>query len=142
MRTDETAVLQYRRFLETLSPDTLRRLPDLVTADVHFADPFNDVHGVEAMAHVLHDMFEKVADVRFQVRHAARDGDTCLMEWTFSGKLGEKPWQFDGCTVARFTPEGRVREHIDHWDAGRHLHERIPVLGRLVAFVRRKVSAG
>ncbi len=40
------------------------------------------------------------------------------------------------------TPQDRVREHIDHWDAGRHLHERIPILGRLVAFVRRKVSAG
>ena len=38
---------RYRRYLETLTPETLKAISDYVTEDVRFKDPFNDVRGVD-----------------------------------------------------------------------------------------------
>jgi len=131
---------RYRHFLETLTPETLDRLSDQVTEDVRFRDPFNDVRGVEAMMRVFRHMFENVGDIRFIVRHSMADGDTCLMEWRFEGKLGARPWAFDGTSVVRFAPDGRVTEHVDHWDAARNFYERLPVIGRLLTWLRGRLA--
>ena len=131
---------RYRRFLETLSPETLAELPAYVSDDVHFKDPFNDVHGTDAMARVFRHMFENVQDVNFEVRELASEGAVCLMSWHFEGKLSDKPWQFEGASVVRFADDGRVTEHIDHWDSGRDFYERLPIIGSLLAFLRGRLS--
>jgi len=131
---------RYRLFLEGLTPEALDSLSDHVTSDVHFKDPFNDVRGVAAMTCVFRHMFEKVDDIRFTVRNAMAEGGNCLMEWRFEGRLGGKPWAFDGTSVLRFTPEGLVAEHIDHWDAAGSLYERLPVIGWLLARLRGRLA--
>ncbi len=131
---------RYRRFLETLTPETLATLPDQVTEAVRFKDPFNDVRGVDAMMRVFQHMFENVSDIRFTVHHAMADGDTCLMAWRFEGRLPSGRWGFDGTSVIRFAADGRVTEHIDHWDAARDFYERLPIIGWLLGKVRRKLA--
>ena len=129
----------YRQYLETLSPETLRELSEYVLSDVRFKDPLNDVRGVDSMSRVFRHMFENVQDIRFEVRHLASDDTICLMSWRFKGSLSGKPWCFDGTSVVHFTEDGRVSEHIDHWDAAQDLYERLPFIGRLLAFLRRRL---
>jgi steroid delta-isomerase len=131
---------RYRRYLETLSPETLDRLREYVTADVHFQDPFNDIHGAEALAKIFHHMFDTLGDVRFSVHHVSTDGDTCLMAWRFEAVLRNRPWSFDGASVVTFAPDGRVAEHIDHWDAARSFYEKLPVIGWLLATLRGRIA--
>ena len=132
---------RYSAWLQSLSPESLARISEHVSADVHFRDPFNDVTGREAMAHVFADMFERVDDVRFTVTQAACDGVVCLLAWHFHGRLRSRPWDIDGCSVIRFGDDGLVVEHIDHWDAASGLYERLPLIGGVLRFLRRRVSA-
>jgi steroid Delta-isomerase len=127
---------RYRAYLETLTPETLARLPEYVIGGVRFKDPFNDVTGADAMARVLRHMFGTVGDIRFTVQHALTGGDYCLMAWRFQGTLRGQPWQFDGASVIRFAPDGRVAEHVDHWDAASSFYQRLPVIGSLLSWVR------
>ena len=131
----------YRRFLETLTPATLARLGDYVTNDVRFKDPFNDLRGVDSMQRVLLHMFDKLGSVTFGVRHFVADGDTCLMEWRFEALLNGRPLVFDGMSLIRFSPDGRVKEHIDYWDATSNLYERLPIIGQLLTWLRLHLSA-
>jgi hypothetical protein len=131
---------RYCAFLESLTRETLASLPDYVTEDVHFRDPFNDVHGVNAMQRVFRHMFDNVQDIRFEVHHAMIEGDYCLMQWRFQGRLGSGPWAFDGTSGIRFAPDGRVDEHIDYWDAAGNFYERLPVIGWLLSWLRRRLS--
>jgi len=131
---------RYRQYLESLSPASLAEIGDFVTPDVHFKDPFNDVRGAEAMRRVFEHMFEDVSDIRFTVRRTAVDGDVCLMHWRFEGRLRGTPWVFDGTSVVKFAADGRVSEHIDHWDAAADFYERLPVIGWLLAWIRRRLS--
>jgi len=134
------ALERYRRFLETLTPDTLPDLPIHVTADVRFKDPFNDVRGVDSLERVFRHMFANVGDVRFHVDKAGGDSETGFLAWRFSGRLKGKPWTFEGTSVLHFAEDGRVAEHVDHWDAGRDFYERLPVLGWLLSRIRGRVA--
>jgi len=131
---------RYCRFLETLTPDTLKSLPDYVTADVRFKDPFNDVRGADTMMRVFRHMFVHVGEIRFQVDNAAMDGDTGFLKWRFSGLLRGKPWTFEGASVLRFSADGRVAEHVDHWDAARDFYEHLPLLGWLLSGIRNRLA--
>lgn len=133
---------RYRIYLETLTPESLARLGDHVVGNVRFKDPFNDVTGVDAMARVFRHMFENVGDIRFVIQHAMASADTCLMAWRFGGTLRGKSWQFDGASVIRFAPDGRVAEHIDHWDAVGAFYQRLPVIGSLISWINGRLAVG
>jgi hypothetical protein len=129
----------YAAFLESLTPETLANLKSRVTENVRFKDPFNDVRGADAMIRVFKHMFANVSDIHFRVADAMMQNDLCLMRWRLEGRLGGKPWILDGASAVRFAPDGRVSEHIDYWDAAGDFYERIPVIGWLLALIRRRL---
>lgn len=130
----------YRTYLETLTPQSLGRLEEFVSADVRFTDPFNDVRGADAMRRVLSHMFDTVGPVDFRVSHMAADGNTCLMRWTFSGSLRGRDWTFEGMSTIHFNAEGLVSEHADYWDGASALYEKLPVIGTMLAWIRRRLA--
>lgn len=131
---------KYRIFLETLTSQTLHDLPHHVSVDVHFADPFNDVVGVTAMAAVFQHMFDNVKDIRFRVVEEATNGHIVFWNWTFDAQFRGKPWHVSGTSVLRFSSEGRVTEHVDYWDAAKHFYEKLPLIGTLLSGIRWRVS--
>lgn len=136
--------LEYRRFLERLAPAEIGRLEHLAAPDLHYHDPFVDVHGLPAVKRVFAKKFEDVDDPRFTFTHTACDGDTMFLRWHFTCrpktiKRGQ-PWVCDGVTEVRFDPLGRVAAHIEHWDSGEQVYEKIPVLRIIIRWVKRRVS--
>ncbi len=131
---------RYQQYLQTLTLESLVHLADHVVEDVHFKDPFNDIRGVVGMTAVFHHMYQNVQDIRFTIHQNMMQGSVCLMSWRFEGRLGGKPWGFDGCSVVRFASDGRVAAHIDHWDAARDFYERFPVIGWVLGRIRRRLA--
>jgi hypothetical protein len=134
----------YVAFYEALTRQTIAELDRYVTAEVRFKDPFNDVTGRDAYARLLHAMFDAVPDIRFSVSHRAVADDACFIRWRSEGTLralGTQPWVVEGMSELRFAADGRVREHIDHWDAAAQFYERLPVLGSVLRVIRRRVAS-
>ncbi len=130
----------YIRFYEAMSPETVDTLPDVASPDIHFCDPFNDVIGIEAYRKLLAKMFETVPDARFTVSHQAVDDDTCFMRWRMTATLRGAPWVVEGMSELRFAPDGKVREHIDYWDAAAQFYEKFPIIGAAIRAIRRRVA--
>lgn len=134
----------YIAFYQRLTPDTVANLAEVAADDILFKDPFNEVRGRDRYAALLRKMFDAVPDIRFAVSHRAITGDTCFLRWRSTGTLRalrSAPWVVDGMSELRFASDGRVREHVDHWDAAGQFYERIPVLGAVLRLIRRRVSA-
>ena len=136
--TDHAA--RYKTSLESLSPQTLENLSDYVVPSVRFKDPFNDVTGIEPMQRILKDMFDQVENVKFTVRQIMSDGNRCLMEWRFEGRLRGKDWSFDGTSSIVFSGDGRVQSHIDYWDAAENFHQHLPVIGSVIRWINGRVA--
>ncbi|SDG88718.1 nuclear transport factor 2 family protein [Roseospirillum parvum] len=105
----------------------------LVSDDVRFVDPFNDLRGKAALRALVAHTLKTVREPRFTVTHKALDGDLGLIRWTFEGRipvLGH--WAITGMSEVHLNDQGQVTAHIDHWDASQHFHGRLPGLGLLI----------
>ena len=133
----------YIACLEGLTPQGLDSLRDHLAPGARFADPFNDVAGIEAVIRVFAKMFEDVTDIAFETRDLACDGEVCYFAWTLRCRTRKRgsPLAFEGVTELRFDSEGRILAHIDHWDAGSQLYAKLPLLGFLIEKVRRRLGA-
>lgn len=140
--TTESAAQAYCAFIEDLSRESLDDLAPLCDPEVRFRDPFNDVTGVTAFRAILEQMFDDVVDPRFTVTDLAISGSVAYLRWdfTFRPRAGGAPWHIDGVSEVHFDEAGRVTAHLDHWDSGAQLYAKLPVVGWLIALIRRRLA--
>jgi len=137
-----TALEAYARYYETLTPETVADLHRLVSADIHFRDPFNDTRGAAAYERVLVKMFQDVMEPEFETLHTIVDGAIGYMKWRFAfrAKRGAAR-EVIGMTELHFDAQGRITKHIDFWDPASQLYEHVPILGFVLRKIREKVAA-
>ena len=130
-------------FDEMASPDDLRRLPQVYADDAWFKDPFNQVQGRDAIAKIFAHMYEQVDAPRFHMLETVSEGDTAFFVWTFrfrrKGAHGD-PIVVVGCSHIRFAADGRIAYHRDYWDPAEGIYEKLPWIGGLFRWLRRKAG--
>lgn len=128
---------------EALTPATLAALVGLYAPEARFKDPFNEVQGPAAIRAIFEHMFRALAEPRFVVREAVVQGDDCFLTWDFLFRFrrGDDALQcVRGASHLKFDAQGRVTLHRDYWDAAEELYEKLPVVGALMRWLRRKVG--
>jgi steroid delta-isomerase len=139
----DTSLQRYAAFFEQLNVDSLSQLASVMTEDVHFVDPFNDVHGIESVEKIFRHMFSSLQNSKFKVTHAALTGGSQpngLIRWELSSFLNGKPYNIIGMSELGFAADGRVNSHIDHWDAAQQFYERLPIIGWLLRTIRARLA--
>lgn len=134
----------YIHAFEQLSASTLNSdLMPLFSENARFKDPFNDVTGANEIQRVFEHMFATTTNPRFHVHHHAITDDIAYLEWTFTTHIGKLKREFvvPGMSKVTFDTNGKVCEHIDYWDPAEHLFTHFPVIGALMRWLRRKLTA-
>ncbi len=132
-------------WFESLSPASLQQLGTFYTADARFKDPFNEVQGIAAITRIFEHMFDSLHEPRFVVTSRVIDGAQCFLVWEFRFRFK----RFDttteqvvhGGSHLRLAPDGRVTDHRDYWDAAEELYEKIPVVGGLMRWLKKRAVA-
>lgn len=139
------AVDRLVQLYEQLTPDLIRQLDAFYAADAHFKDPFNDVHGVQAIAGIFDHMFDTLQNPHFIVTQKLVQGQQAFLAWEFHFRL--RRWRpgieqcISGATLLCFDAQGRVSQHRDYWDTAEELYEKLPLLGALMRWLRKAGSA-
>lgn len=132
------------RLFESLQRADIARLSNHYATDASFKDPFNDVRGLPAIQRVFDHMFEQVRSPRFVVHAAVAEGDECFLTWDFLCRFkaaSQREQTMRGSTHLRFAADGRIAMHRDYWDAAEELYEKLPLLGTLMRWLKRRVKA-
>ena len=127
-------------FYETLSPESIAGLASIYAPGAVFRDPFNEVTGIAAIERIFAHMFASVAGPRFVVTATIADGDQAMLGWDFFLRLRGREIVIRGVTHLRFDDAGLVVLHRDYWDAAEELYEKVPALGVLMRFLRRRLA--
>lgn len=131
-------------FFETLTPQSLDRFPEFYAADAWFKDPFNEVLGVDAIQRIFAHMFRQVDEPRFVVSERVADANGAVLVWTLHyrsrGASNVEELVIRGVSHLKFDADGKVAFHRDYWDTGEELYMKIPLLGALMRFLRRRLS--
>ena len=129
---------------ERLTPAELPQLADIYTADARFKDPFNEVRGVAAITRIFEHMFKALESPRFVIRDVVVQGDQCFLSWDFVFRLRRErgvEQLIRGATHLQLAADGRIAVHRDYWDAAEELYEKLPVVGTLMRWLKRRVNA-
>ena len=127
-------------WFEHLSPQTIDRIPQFYAADAEFKDPFNEVRGTDAIAHIFRHMFTQVDEPRFVIGSRFSGGDGVMLLWDFHFRTRGRRSQaicIRGTSHLRFDAAGKVVLHRDYWDAAEELYAKLPVLGALMRYLQR-----
>jgi steroid Delta-isomerase len=139
------AVARISAFFEALSPQSLADIDTLYTPNARFKDPFNEVHGVPAIRGIFEHMFHSLHQPRFVVTQQVVDGAQAFLVWEFRFRFK----RFDTVTeqVIRggshlvLAPDGRISDHRDYWDAAEELYEKLPGVGSLMRWLKRRANS-
>ncbi len=131
-------------FYETLTAADLARLAEIYRHDARFKDPFNEVQGIAAIASVFEHMFLALYEPRFVVREIVAEGGQCFLTWDFLFRFkryasGESQC-VRGASHLVFADDGRIAQHRDYWDAAEELYEKLPGVGALMRWLRRRAA--
>ncbi|KZL17997.1 SnoaL-like domain protein [Pseudovibrio axinellae] len=141
MTDRDTTARRYACFFEKVTPERINEVHALISDDVHFIDPFNDVVGRDSFEKVFHKMYEDVQQPTFKILDLAWSRDLCFMRWDFTCTqklLGE--WGVRGLTELHFDKDAKVCAHYDYWDASRHFYRKLPIVGLMIKWIASRAS--
>ena len=129
---------------EGLSPDNLPTLVALYAGNARFKDPFNDVQGQAAIEAIFRHMFVALHEPRFVVTQRVQQGPQVFLTWDFHFRFRRfdtvTPQTVRGASHLVFNEQGRVTLHRDYWDAAEELYEKLPVVGGLMRWLKRRAN--
>jgi hypothetical protein len=132
-------------FFESLSPESLMRLPEFYDAQARFTDPFNDVVGGAAIEKIFAHMFVTLKQPHFVVTQQVVQGAQCFLTWEFRFYFRSyKPAQAQvilGASHLVLNDSGLITVHRDYWDAAQELYEKLPVVGGLMRWLRAQLAS-
>jgi len=125
-----------------LGKDNLHRLNQMYSQDVYFCDPLQEVQGLRSLRGHFANLYGNAEQLDFDFRgfDYVREGEGYL-RWQMSfrhphlraGQLIE----VEGCSHLKW--RDKVYCHRDYFDAGAMVYEHVPVVGRLIRWLKAKM---
>lgn len=139
------AVDRIANAFQTLSPAGVETLGDLYAPDARFKDPFNEVQGVAEIQRIFRHMYAALDNPRFIVTGRIVQGAQCFLTWelhfAFQRFQPGRAQCIVGGSHLLLNDEGRITLHRDYWDAAEELYEKLPVVGSLMRWMKRRSTA-
>ncbi|MDT4852919.1 SnoaL-like domain protein [compost metagenome] len=138
------AVARLSAYFESLTPQSVAQIGHFYAPQARFKDPFNEVQGIPAITRLFDHMFTALHEPRFTVTHQIVDGAQAFLVWEFRFRFQ----RFDTTTVQlirggshlTLDSDGLISEHRDYWDTAEELYEKLPGLGVLMRWLKRKAN--
>jgi steroid Delta-isomerase len=143
--TTDPRVQRIVDFFETLQPSSVQHMGDFYTPDAYFKDPFNEVRGLSDVQRIFSHMYVALHEPHFIVTSTVTQGDQCFIVWDFKFRFK----RFDtvtmqtvrGCSHLQLAPDGRIASHRDYWDAAEELYEKLPLVGALMRWLKKRANS-
>ena len=139
------ATARLAQFFEALTPQSVAQLPTLYDAQARFKDPFNEVVGVPAIQKIFEHMFVSLENPNFVITGQVIEGDQAFLTWEFRFRFKRFDTQTDqvvlGTSHLVLDAQQRICMHRDYWDVAEELYEKLPWLGGLMRWLKKKANS-
>jgi len=131
------------RVYQALSTENLHRLESIYHNEVIFIDPIHQVEGFDNLHHYFTSLYQNLAYCDFVIEQAIVQNSSAAIYWKMTyqhTKLNK------GNTVTIIGTshikgqDDKVIYHRDYLDVGAMLYEQIPVLGKLILWIKKQAA--
>jgi hypothetical protein len=135
---------QFEHYYTQLSRDSLAYLADIYSDDVIFIDPVTQHEGLTALHSYFKSLLENCEDCTFDIRDRLCTEGSATVTWQLNyahpklqrGAIITVP----GISIVKYR-ESKIYFQQDYYDLGAMLYEHVPVLGRLIRALRKRLAA-
>jgi hypothetical protein len=111
-------------------------------ADCDFKDPFDEVRGLPEIQNIFARMFRQLDAPRFAVHGRVVERAEAFLVWDMSLRFrgGAREQRMHGASHLPFDRDGKVIYHRDYWDAAEELYAKLPLVGALTRWLKRRAG--
>ena len=143
--TNKAAVDNIVTYFETLTEASVSKLPNYYVEDAYFKDPFNEVRGIKHIQHIFDHMYTALDKPRFIITSRIVEDNACFLVWDFKFYMKNydktKEQTIRGGSHLILNAEGKIVSHRDYWDAAEELYEKLPVVGALMRWLKKRANS-
>ena len=78
---EKNIVKNYINLFGNLSPDNINEFDNLISKNIIFVDPFNNIKGINAFKNIFYYMFENVKEPRFFILDYSMNKQRVFLKW-------------------------------------------------------------
>ncbi|MGM0543603.1 MAG: nuclear transport factor 2 family protein [Pseudomonadota bacterium] len=142
--SQDKALEDFCAFFNKLDNTCTEKLYEVYTEDIEFNDPLHHIEGREALQRYFAAMYANVAHCQFVYHRRQCQGRQAFVTWTMTFAhprlAGGRSIEVDGCSALTFADDGRVSGHRDYFDAGAMLYEHLPLMGRVIRWLKQRLD--
>ena len=126
---EKIIVKNYIDLFSNLSPDNINEFDNLISKNIIFVDPFNNIKGINAFKNIFYHMFENVKDPKFLIVDYSINKQRVYLKWKMTFLAFKSLQTIEGMSELLLNDFGKVVFHRDYWDSLSGLFIKIPLIG-------------
>jgi len=126
---EKSIVKNYINLFSNLSPDNINEFDNLISKNIIFVDPFNNIKGINAFKNIFYHMFENVKDPKFLIVDYSINKQRVYLKWKMTFLAFKSLQTIEGMSELLLNDFGKVVFHRDYWDSLSGLFIKIPLIG-------------
>ena len=126
---ENSIVKNYINLFNNLSPDNIDEFDNLISKDIIFIDPFNNIKGTNAFKNIFYHMFKNVKEPKFFILNYSVNKQRVFLKWKMTFFAFKSLQTIEGMSELLLNDNGKVVSHTDYWDSLNGLYIKIPFIG-------------
>ena len=126
---EKSVVKKYIYLFSNLSPDNINEFDNLISKDIIFVDPFNNIKGMKAFKNIFYHMFDNVKEPKFLVLDYSISKQRVFLKWKMTFFAFKSLQIIEGMSELLLNDDGKISNHTDYWDSLNGIFIKIPFLG-------------
>lgn len=134
---------RFKQLFNNLCAGNMAELKSVYSKNVRFTDPFSSVSGIHDLTDYFTGAYANVVSCGFEFGEPVINGGDVCIPWVMSLQHKRirkgKPVLVDGISQLVIR-EGFIVSHRDYFDVGQLLYENLPVIGRVIRWIRNQAG--
>ncbi|WNO08460.1 nuclear transport factor 2 family protein [Teredinibacter sp. KSP-S5-2] len=134
-------VEQFKAYFQDLRKSDLSQLEDLYERHIIFKDPIHKIEGLVPLQDYMHNLCTNLTECRFEYLDILEGQDCAYIKWIMHfrhPKLGNRLISLRGMSHIQF--QEKIVFHEDVYDMGAMIYEQLPLLGRIIRWLRQRLA--
>ncbi|PHR31689.1 MAG: transcriptional regulator [Fluviicola sp.] len=115
-------------------------LNEIYSDKVFFKDPIHEINGIENLQSYFKKLNENLIQGSFIFTDETIVDKKAYLSWEMELKLKKPKKNIKASGISVLTFEQKITQHRDYFDAGELFYENIPLLGRIIRLLKKKLA--
>lgn len=137
-----TPLERFVEIYQSLNKDNLESLRAIYSDDIEFVDNLHHLHGLDELIRYFESQYTHLSHCQFNILHTQQSEESAWVTWEMEFAHPQlnrgQTIRVDGASHLRLND--KVYYHRDYFDMGAVLYEHLPLLGKIVRWVKNRAA--